>query len=352
VSQRLETSKRDQRRQRRQQRRKQLHELRKELPDLRKRPREQDSPAIVTVAVTALFLIVYVVFWAAGEANIQGTEEAFIDSFGYHLWSAMAALSATLWVVLFVAGLRTLGNEVDVSWRPIDWFAKWTLYVVFIILGGLLLWAIQSGTRPPIPIGWWDPWSYLLPVAGAVTAGPWVLLVWRAHEQLHQIDTGSHSSIDRMTSIWSHIESSMLALSLLVTSATLTTGALRIAVTAKGRPAAGGKLEPFIKPEDYPASGVLLYGAFFTILLAVAVFPLVFAWRSNARRLVDSLAPVKFDLAPNDGGEGEAADDKRSKLEKHFHLDAGLFQSPLTALSVVTPLLTSVLAVFIPELAQ
>ena len=349
MSQRLEASERDQRK-----------EQRKEL-------REQQSPAIVTVAVMMLLLMLYLVLWGLGEINIEGTDEAFVNSFGYRLWAAMGALSGTLWVVLFIAGQhenRAFGKDPDVEgWKSGDSRAKWLLYVLFIILGGLLLWAIQSGTRPPIPIGWWDPWSYALPFAFAVAAGPWVLLVWRAHEQLHQVDTGSLSSIGRLTSIWSHIENSMLALSLLVTSGALTTGALRIAVTAKARPAAGGKLEPFIKPEDYPASGVLLYGAFFTILLAVAVFPLVFAWRGKARCLVDRLAPVEFDLAPNDAvageatddkpskaGAGEAADDKRSKLEKHLHLDAGLFQSPLTALSVITPLLTSVLAVFIPEL--
>jgi hypothetical protein len=63
--------------------------------------RNPKSPAIVTIAVTGTFLVFYLLLWGLGELNIKGTEEAFIDSFGFHLWAAMAALSGILWVVLF-----------------------------------------------------------------------------------------------------------------------------------------------------------------------------------------------------------------------------------------------------------
>lgn len=278
---------------------------------------------------------------------------------------------------MFIAGIREikeLEEGVDVKWKPRDWTTNGLLYLMFLILGGGLLWAIQRGIRPPIPIGWWSWGAYVFISLGAIAAAPWVLLVWRAHAQLHQINTKpdssikSDASIDDLTLIWSQIVNILLALTLLVTSATLVTGALRIAVTAKAKPVPGGKFEPFVKLEDYPSSHVLLFGAFFTLLLAVAVLPLVAAWRGKARSLVDHLAPFKYESAssnPSAGTPGkdadaakgkdadaaEAADDKRSKLEKHLHLDAGLLQSPLTGLSILTPLLASVLAVFIPELA-
>lgn len=312
------------------------------------------SPARATVAVTALFLLLYVILWILGELNVQGTDEAFINSFGYHLWSAVAALSATLWAVLLRAGIhenKELAKAMDFGvWARNDWWTKLGYYITFIALGWVLVSAIQYGLGVDDPIAWWKWGVSILFLMGAIAAAPWVLLVWRAHEQIHRIDIKSIESIDRLTSTWSRIENSMLALTLLVTSATVTTAAQRIAVTTEGKQAAGGKLEPFVDPTSYPPSRVLLYGAFFTVLLAFAVFPLVFTWRAQAWHLVNYLAPVEFEAGKNDGDRLEAADKKRSKLETHLHLDKGLIQSPLTALSVLTPLLTSILAGFIPEL--
>jgi hypothetical protein len=48
-------------------------------------------------------------------------------------------------------------------------------------------------------------------------------------------------------------------------------------------------------------------------------------------------------------GETEAAD--RAHLEAVLHLDVALLRNPLTVLSILAPLVTSLLAVFIPQLA-
>jgi hypothetical protein len=91
---------------------------------------------------------------------------------------------------------------------------------------------------------------------------------------------------------------------------------------------------------------VLLYGAFFAVLLSAISIPLVTSWRSKARRLVEQTYPIS---SPTDVTEDVT--NNRNRLDTVLHLDVGLIRNPLTALSVFTPLITAVLAAFIPELA-
>jgi hypothetical protein len=73
--------------------------------------------------------------------------------------------------------------------------------------------------------------------------------------------------------------------------------------------------------------------------------PLVAAWRRCARRAVDQAYPLPLDGQPAE--EWVAA---RTRLEALLHLDVSLLRNPLTALTILSPLLTSALAAFIPQL--
>jgi hypothetical protein len=90
--------------------------------------------------------------------------------------------------------------------------------------------------------------------------------------------------------------------------------------------------------DDFPPQNVLLYGAVFAILLALITVPLVVSWRSRALRLVEVVAP--------------APSTEREALEARLQLNLPLLRNPLTALNVFAPLITSVLAAFVPQLGQ
>jgi hypothetical protein len=66
--------------------------------------------------------------------------------------------------------------------------------------------------------------------------------------------------------------------------------------------------------------------------------PLVASWRSRALRLVEVVAP--------------APSPERTALESRLRLDLPLLKNPLTALNVFAPLVTSVLAAFVPQLGR
>lgn len=130
--------------------------------------------------------------------------------------------------------------------------------------------------------------------------------------------------------------------------AIILTGALRIAWLAQVESwAAEGKTSAQVKDlqADFPASDVLVYGAFYAVLLVVIILPLVAAWRASAQEHVDSQYPLG-DKVDKDWEEG------RARVEKALHLDVGLIRNPLTALAVLTPLATAALATYLPQLGE
>src|SRR5215204_4709939 len=83
------------------------------------------------------------------------------------------------------------------------------------------------------------------------------------------------------------------------------------------------------------ADGGAWYGAFFAAVLAAVALPLVRSWRRTAQELVDA----------QDAPGGEVANftktsqERRTLIETRLGINTGLLRSPLTALTVFTPLI-------------
>jgi hypothetical protein len=165
---------------------------------------------------------------------------------------------------------------------------------------------------------------------------PWLALVWLTHRDARTWIRGQ-MPFRPLLRMWDQLNSCVLAFAVFVVLAIVPTGVLRVAWFAQSP-----------KPADasFPSSDVLLYGAFFAVLLSAISIPLVTSWRSKARRLVEQTYPIS---SPTDVTEDVT--NNRNRLDTVLHLDVGLIRNPLTALSVFTPLITAVLAAFIPELA-
>jgi hypothetical protein len=82
-------------------------------------------------------------------------------------------------------------------------------------------------------------------------------------------------------------------------------------------------------------------------LASVINLPLVAAWRRSARSTVDQAYPL-----PPDGQPSEEWLAARSRLEALMHLDVSLLRNPLTALTVLSPLLSAAFAAFIPQIGN
>ena len=114
---------------------------------------------------------------------------------------------------------------------------------------------------------------------------------------------------------------------------TLTTGALRLAIKADRSDDPATKV-----PTE---ADVLAYGLFFAALVAAVVVPLVLSYRRRARAFLDAV-----DLPENRVVES----DKAAVLAELLHLDTGPLVSPWALISVLTPVVASALAVYLPGL--
>jgi hypothetical protein len=212
--------------------------------------------------------------------------------------------------------------------------------------------------RQQLPIAHVGARTSVLVAIGAIALVPWLAVVWLVHATCRdlnlQIETISasgmpdapdspspyHLPLCRLLALWDVIVRCVLVFSAAVVAAIVTTGAMR-----------GVSIEAFPtgpdQPDPFPSVYVLLYGAAFAFLLLLVTVPMVASWRSKAAKIIDATAPIPDSLKID-----AEWDDRRKRLEALLHLDASLLRSPLTALSALTPLVTSALAAFLPELAK
>jgi hypothetical protein len=201
-------------------------------------------------------------------------------------------------------------------------------------------------------------------LAGYTAVILWIALVWLAHagcaqlkrraqalppgglpdtplaarsEQERQVVDAFQAVIDQLRRLWRLMTACVAAAAFTVVTTLVTAGALRAAFIAYAPEHAG----------EYPASAVLLFGALFAIFQIAIGLPMAISWRTRARDVVERVYPWRLDV-----GRGETWADDRARLEALLHLDVALIRNPLTVLSIFAPLVTSVLAVFIPQLAS
>jgi hypothetical protein len=223
------------------------------------------------------------------------------------------------------------------------------LFLAFVTLAVVAL-RIGGSGGPPVGIQYWSAISLGLLLLGAAAAGPWVVSVWAFHGLLSQHRArirglpaaGSKpeepSQPDRLMAQLLEIRAGMSAavghLLILVLAAVLLSGVLRVAL-----------VPAFISEGAFPSSAVLIYGAFFTVMLSAAVLPLMLAWRQTATMLLDQAYPLRVAST----AEESAA---RERMSKALNIDGSLFTSPVTISSLLAPLVTSLLAIFVPQIGK
>ena len=150
---------------------------------------------------------------------------------------------------------------------------------------------------------------------------------------------GGTTTEGQLLATWNLINSCALSFAIFVVVALLPAGGLRNLWLANSTT----DKERELRAEEFPTSDVLLYGATYGLIALVVVVPLVFAWRSAARDFVN------HEFAPHAHMTKDDAE-ARVRLESLLGLDVTLNRDPSTLLTVLTPLVTSLLAAFLPEL--
>lgn len=306
------------------------------------------NPALTAVAfVLGTAASAALLSWASQLGS--GTDQKLVDSGPFRVWVGVAAVASVAFVHTLLAGVRELRSRRSASGAPSLSAYGW-LFALFAALVVTALWLVGGG-GPKVDVEYWTAIRVGLLSLGVIAAGPWVISVWASHEILRQqrleiprlpdaasASAGGIAKLDEMMrlllDIRKNIATAVGRLLILVMGAVLLSGALHAAL-----------VPDFVSTEEFPPSGMLAYGAFFTVMLSLAVLPLMLAWRQTATMLLDQAYPVRVLSTADDAAA-------KTRLSEALDLNGSLFRSPVTLSSLLAPLVTSFLAVFIPQLGQ
>jgi len=310
-------------------------------------------PPLLTVA-TVGFLIA-----ASGLVGIRAStgtalSKAFVADNQWLIWRAAAGATVLLSVMLLVYAVEIL--RTSKHWGLVSSTRRLWLYLVLAAVGVLIFWlALFLGARhlPGLPIRGQHVRTGMVQTIALIASVPWLAIVWLAGTECTDlkekilalpadgldaaktpVERKQYGDIIRqLLELRRLLMKSVTAFVLGVVAAIVTTGALRAAFLS-AYPA---------RADQFPVAAVLLYGGLFAAVLSVITLPLAASWWERARQVVERTYPL-----PPDGQPSEAWMSARTRLEHLLRLDVSLL-AYLTAVSILAPLITAVLAVVIPR---
>lgn len=312
--------------------------------------RRRLSPPVVTlVALGGLFGAAYLLGVSASTGSRESN--SLLSSVPWLAWKVVAALALVVFVALFLLGLEILRNRREWGLVEPDRRVRNYLIVAALTVAAIAAVILLVGSSPDVPVRALAFRTRAVLFAGMLASIPWLALVWLAHADCHDLEDALRKPagegqagdgpasqpglIARLLLLWKLLVACVGAFAVAVVAAIVNSGALRATFLA-AHPARSSR---------FPPSSVLLYGAFFAVILSVIALPLAASWRACAFAAVERMYPL-----PPDGQPTEAWFSARARLEKLLHLDVPLLRNPLTALSIFVPLVTAALAAFIPQL--
>lgn len=284
----------------------------------------------------------------------NATSPRFADAL--KVWLALATVMLTIWLVLLWRGVATIRASSHPWRRGRVWWARNVAgYVVLALAAAFLMARVQGDQILPVPIQGWRWLIAAFAVVGLTAAAPWVLSIWLAHEQVQRLrrlteqirpsDAGDEwtigepegeavsAAVASALEVWKAFHACVLALSALLSMTALLNSALRVALLDAA----------IVRPADFPPAAVLSYGLVAAVLLAVALLPLLLAYRAEAGRLVERAIGT-----PSSGVPSQSWLDARARLQVRLNVEANLLRQVSTTFGLLMPLVTAGLAVLVP----
>lgn len=293
------------------------------------------SPPVQTIAFLGG---VGVVFLALGLG--EGTSAGTPPPDEWLIWKATASLGIATAAVLAFYGQQRVRQEKDsqrLSGIALAGYLAAGLVVLAGVLGSIEAVAVSHWEWPINSMGWrLTAVTWAIGIAGI----PWITLVWLALARLRLPLAKDQKELSALQKTWDLLTSCVFAFMTFVVIAIVTTGALRALwveyLSSEDSPAPEG---------DFPESYVLLYGLYFSVLMAAVTVPLVLAYRKRVKEVVDSRYPL-----PEDARISQDWLDSRTRLEGVLHYSVTIIRTPIAIFAVFTPLITSALATLVPAL--
>ena len=293
----------------------------------------------------------------AGLGQPVGAESAIAFSDAWLTWRAVAAVAIVIFVFGLLSGIVLLRRSVQSRVLPASSLRVGCYLAVpaMLVVTAITMLVAAGGRNPDLPVHLlaWRTRTVLF--TGLVSVVPWMALAWLCQDRSRPRDyrpwgaSDPELEFDGLSRLWRLITMCIGAFAVGVAAAVLTSGALRFAFLA-ARPQCGpgytppAGAEPAPCVEGFPAVNVLLYGAAYAVIgLALAV-PLIATWRASAFAWVERCRPTDSSSAADSWIQ------ERHRLYDLLHLNTPILRNPLTLLSVFTPLISSTLAAFLPQL--
>ncbi len=341
--------------------------------------RGRASPPVVTLAALGMIFAAATLLGVSASTGSRDSQ-LLITSVAWLVWKVVGALALVVFVALFLLALRILRNGPDWGLTGSGRRTRNYLIASTLVAAVIAVLILAGGGSPDIPVNGLVIRTRAVLFAGMIAIVPWLALVWLAQAECHDlrdllstppVDGGAESEGKggpagsssgtavaprlpaggpagtavaprqppllnaRLLLLWKLLTACVTAFAVAVVAAIANSGALRASFLA-AHPA---------RSAEFPPANVLLYGAFFAVILSVITIPLVASWRACALRVVERTCPL-----PPDGQPTEDWFSARARLERLLHLDVPLLRNPLTALSIFVPLITAALAAFVPQL--
>ncbi|MFE9097260.1 hypothetical protein [Streptomyces sp. NPDC007264] len=283
----------------------------------------------------------------------------------FGLWSALIGVSLAIWVA--VAGVA--GQALLDRWRPARFRPGGRALAVLgtgmltfnaVIFSSLrfFLRSTSHSQSAPVPLDGIVWRMTVLVVLGQLCALPALLGLWDVQARLVELARnrrmpGTTVTVTAPTSaplptdvpadglrtlerLWKDTMKYLTCAALIISTAVINTGALRNSLLAHEKRTPGFDV-------DFPAGHVLLYGAFFSVLVAMIFLPVMLQWRAMAHRLVETAFPL-----PSPDRLTPEWLERRSALVSFLRLDLSLSKLLSPALGILAPLGTSALSLVLP----
>jgi hypothetical protein len=281
------------------------------------------------VAAVALLLV-----------GARGTTDsaAFANSPGFATWAAVLAAQSAVWAVVTVP----LWREVRTLYLATD-PARSIWVVPALIVAALALLALFSPAREaPWPLVGHQVKAWVLTTAAAGGVGvPAVFGICLVQDRVrrHRPETMTTGDIEVALSARAQMRRFLGAAGAVIGLAVLASGALRLATVPE-----------YLGQSAFPATAVLLYGAFFTGLLVLVYVPAHLSLRRFCVDIREHYFSVE-DMPPPTSQEFAGWVEGRARLDTLTQVNVTTSQQLQASLFILAPLVSGILGALVPQAA-
>jgi hypothetical protein len=292
---------------------------------------------ITVVVLAALGGVAAVALLLVG-ARATTVSASFVDSPGFATWAAVLAAQSAFWAVVTVP----LWREVRALYRATD--PGLSIWVIpGLIVAALALLALFSPAREaPWPLVGHQIKAWVLTTAAAAGVGvPAIFGICLVQDRVrrHRPDTMATGDVDVALSARAQIRRYLGTAGAVIGLAVLASGALRLATVPE-----------YLDESAFPATAVLLYGAFFTGLLVLVYVPAHLSLRRFCVDIREHYFPVS-DMPPPTREDFAGWVESRARLDTLTQVNVTTGQQLQAGLFILAPLVSGILGALVPQAA-